>query len=102
MLLRALLILLVAAVALPGCGRRGELEAPPGATAQAPAPAAPASIANSVPGATTTQSPSLAPLTSPVAGGGISPLDPGSTPNAATLSPPPEAPRKRFLLDFLL
>jgi predicted small lipoprotein YifL len=78
---RTLVIALVALLALAACGRRGDLE-PPGATTKA----APAAVATPAP-----------------PGGGISPLDPGSTGNAeAVTAPPPKDAPKRFFLDFLL
>jgi predicted small lipoprotein YifL len=78
--LRTLLIVLIAVAALSGCGRRGDLEAP---------------------GATTTAAPGT-PATPAPPGGGISPLDPGSAGKGETVTPPDQAPKKRFLLDFLL
>ena len=75
--LRILILVLLALTAVSGCGRRGPLEAP-GAEPAAATDAAPV-------------------------GYGISPLDPG----APAVAPPPQqqlepAPRRRFLLDFLL
>ncbi len=76
--IRTLIIIFLAASALGGCGRHGDLE-PPNAVAPAAADEAAAAPAS-----------------------GISPLDPGS--NAVEQLPPPaEAPKKkRFFLDFLL
>ncbi|MGH6922443.1 MAG: lipoprotein [Propylenella sp.] len=73
---RSLIIVVLAAVAVSGCGRRGGLEAP-GAVAEDTAQALPED--------------------------GISPLDPGSSVVGAPAEPqaaPP--PRRRFFLDFLL
>ena len=72
MSIRAILILAVAALAITGCGRRGELE-PPGSTA-----------ADSVPGPEAI----------------LSPASPGATepPEQA----PAAAPDKRFFLDPLI
>jgi hypothetical protein len=72
--LRNLIIILLAAAALSGCGRRGGLEDP------------------SAPPAVGTPAP---------AGAGISPLDPGAP--AIIQEPAAEpAPKRRFFLDFLL
>lgn len=78
---RALLLIVLAAVAVAGCGRRGPLEEAPSASAvvesDAPVPA----------------------------GAGISPLDPGSgAPADASASPGAQqsARPRRFILDFLL
>lgn len=75
---RALIFVLLAAMAVSGCGRRGSLEEPAAAGADA----------------------AVAP------GTGVSPLDPGSSPPdavPATTAPPQQpAPRRRFFLDFLL
>jgi predicted small lipoprotein YifL len=83
MSLRFLLVALLALAVLSGCGRRGALEAPD-ATAVAPAPASAASV---------------------TPGSGTSPVVPGAPDEEAVpLEPPPpeEAPRRGFLLDFLL
>jgi predicted small lipoprotein YifL len=70
---RSLIIILLVAAALSGCGRRGPLEDPGVPPATTPAPA----------------------------GIGISPLDPGAP--AVIQEPAAEpAPRRRFFLDFLL
>jgi predicted small lipoprotein YifL len=76
--IRTLIVILLALAVVSGCGRRGSLESP-GATASTP-------------------STSTAPATA------ISPLDPGSPPTTNDVTPPTpaEAPKKRFLLDFLL
>jgi predicted small lipoprotein YifL len=72
---RSLIIVLLVAAALTGCGRRGGLEergvAPAAATSPAPA------------------------------GTGASPLDPGA-PGVIQEPAPPLAPKRRFFLDFLL
>jgi predicted small lipoprotein YifL len=73
---RTFLIMLLAVAALAACGRRGELEPPRAMASPAPAAAVPANA--------------------------ISPLDPGSAAGTETPSPPEEAPKKRFFLDFLL
>jgi predicted small lipoprotein YifL len=75
--IRTLIVILLALAVVSGCGRRGSLESP-GATASTPSTSAPATA--------------------------ISPLDPGSPPanNDVTPPTPVEAPKKRFLLDFLL
>ncbi len=76
--IRTFIVILLALAVVSGCGRRGNLE-PPGVAASTP-------------------STSTAPATA------ISPLDPGSSPASGDLPPPApaEAPKKRFLLDFLL
>jgi len=74
--IRTLIILLLAAAAASGCGRRGNLEAPGAAVAED-------STARALPS------------------DGISPLDPGSSAAAEQAEPVP-APRRRFFLDFLL
>jgi predicted small lipoprotein YifL len=73
--IRTLIILLLAASALVGCGRRGDLE-PPNAVTQTKGDKAPPAS-------------------------GISPLDPGSD-SAEPPPPPAEAPKKHFFLDFLI
>jgi predicted small lipoprotein YifL len=80
---RLFILILLTIVAVAGCGRRGPLEEPLSASAV---------VDEDV----------VAP-----AGAGISPLDPGSSPpSEAGISPggqqPAAAPRRRFLLDFLL
>ena len=82
MSVRVLILLVLATVAVSGCGRRGPLEEPQAAGAVGEAAQVPA-------------------------GAGVSPLDPGSTPqppgaSAAPTTEPQQAPRRRFLLDFLL
>jgi len=75
--LRTLIIVLLAVVALAGCGRRGNLEPPGGQPAAAAGPYG-------------------APVTD------VSPLDPGSVPalpEQRQIQPPP---RRRFFLDYLL
>jgi len=89
---RAFIFMLLAALALAGCGRLGPLEAPPGKAAVA------------VPAADATQTTTI--------GTGVSSLDPGSGtlsitgasgPTASTEEAQPAAPpKKRFFLDFLL
>jgi hypothetical protein len=79
---RALILILIATVAVSGCGRRGSLEEPRSAGAVSADGAVPA-------------------------GAGVSPLDPGSNPPGAapatTATPQQQpAPRRRFFLDFLL
>jgi hypothetical protein len=80
MSIRVAIIVALAAVAVSGCGRRGDLEAP---------------------GTTVTESSAPAPLTD-----GFSPLDPGAPPVAREpeeeLPPPDDQPKRRFFLDFLL
>jgi hypothetical protein len=80
MSIRLLIIVALAAVAVSGCGRRGDLE-PPGTVAS--------------------ESTAPAPLID-----GISPLDPGAPPVAREqeeeLPPPDDQPKRRFFLDFLL
>jgi predicted small lipoprotein YifL len=74
--LRTLIIILLAAAALSGCGRRGSLEAPGEPSPRAGSYGAPPAD--------------------------VSPLDPGSvpaTPEQQQLQPPP---RRRYFLDFLL
>jgi predicted small lipoprotein YifL len=71
---RTLIIVLLAVAALAGCGRRGPLE-DPGVPPSAGAVAAPPT--------------------------NVSPLDPGSTVVPVPKEQQP-APRRRFLLDFLL
>jgi len=79
--IRALILILLAALAVSGCGRRGSLEEP----------ASVGAVSDDAAGA---------------AGTGVSPLDPGSRPPgaapAATATPQQPAPRRRFFLDFLL
>jgi hypothetical protein len=78
---RTLILVLLAVAALSGCGRRGPLEEPSASTGAVSEDAA-------VP-----------------AGAGISPLDPGAPAPSAAAPPPAQqqpAPRRRFLLDFLL
>jgi predicted small lipoprotein YifL len=70
---RSLIILLVAAAVLSGCGRRGPLEDPGEPAAATPAPA----------------------------GIGTSPLDPGAPTDIQEPAAQP-APRRQFFLDFLL
>jgi hypothetical protein len=80
--IRTLVILVLAAAALGGCGRRGSLEAP---------------------GTVATDGTAPAPLSD-----GISPLDPGAPAPASHAAPtgqlpaPPAQPKRRFFLDFLL
>jgi predicted small lipoprotein YifL len=75
--IRTMLIILLAAAILAGCGRRGSLEAP---------------------GAVATEQSAV-----PLAPDGISPLDPGSNAFGAEDEPlPTSPPQRRFLLDFLL
>jgi predicted small lipoprotein YifL len=85
---RTLIALLVVAAALSGCGRRGPLEPPPRAGAVSSEPAIPSARPE-----------------------GVSPLDPGSSPddsiipreqNANREPGAPAAPKKHFFLDFLL
>ncbi len=77
---RTLIIVLLALAALSGCGRRGALEEP-GARPAAGAGEA----ASAVPVDDT-----------------MSPLDPGAPVVLAPEGQAPPAPRRRFLLDFLL
>ena len=72
---RTLIIVVLAAAVLAGCGRRGALE-DPGVPPSAGAVAAP--VTN------------------------VSPLDPGSTVVPVPKEQQPAAPRRRFFLDFLL
>jgi predicted small lipoprotein YifL len=71
---RTLIIVLLAAAALAGCGRRGPLEAPDARPAAGLVTAPPTNV---------------------------SPLDPGSTVVPVPREEQP-APRRRFFLDFLL
>lgn len=85
--IRTLIVVLLALVAVSGCGRRGSLQLPDTAATAQPASTAPASA--------------------------VSPLDPGSSPATDDVIPaaPPPVPdeepapapqKKRFFLDFLL
>lgn len=77
MTFRALIILVLVAVAATSCGRRGGLESPKPAAEDATPQALPAD--------------------------GVSPLDPGS--DLVGVQPeaePAQPPRRRFFLDFLL
>jgi len=74
--IRALIIVLLAVVALTGCGRRGNLEAPKATVTDQ-------SVETTLPA------------------DGISPLDPGSNP-AKEETPAPAPKKGRFFLDFLL
>lgn len=77
--LRTLIIAVLVAAALSGCGRRGNLELPSEAVVVDESEA-------------TAQVPD-----------GTSPLDPGSVATETQVEPePPPPPRRRFFLDFLL
>ena len=81
MSVRAFVLILLTAVALAGCGRRGPLEEPPSVSAVA------------------------GPNATAPAGAGISPLDPGSSSPAeadASVGAQQSASPRRFFLDFLL
>ena len=62
MLIRAILVFAVAALAMAGCGRRGELE-PPGSTAADSVPGPEAMLTPASPGAT--EPPEQAPAAAP-------------------------------------
>ncbi len=76
MSVRSVLVVVLVAAALAGCGRRGDLEAPDTAAVTSAPAQAPANDA--------------------------SPLDPGSNPAPATQPPPPPPQARHFPLDFLI
>ncbi|MBA3518608.1 MAG: lipoprotein [Rhizobiales bacterium] len=89
MLARGLIVLLLAAVALSGCGRRGALEDPGRDEAVLPLPPSGAVLVPAAP--------------NDAAAGKLSTLDPGS-PGAQEQAEatPDAAPARRFLLDPLI
>ena len=99
--LRLLLILLVAATALTGCGRRGSLEAPPApdvsAVAGQPDPGAVAARGEPTP---TPGSGALPDQESPGAGALLDQRSPGSQEPAEAA--PAEGRREGFILDPLI